>query len=194
MRLLRVGIVGGLFGLAASGCGEPGAIGPVSPPGAIVPRTSPDAEPAQAQGEASSVPETQKAAAPKNADLKPALPTAKGETKTTAGGVKYETVKEGTGAELKIGQNALIHYVGSLENGEVFDSSRANNRPRNFRIGVDPLIMGWVEGIPGMKVGEIRKLTIPFPLGYGVAGRPPKIPQKATLLFEVELVDIVAGQ
>jgi FKBP-type peptidyl-prolyl cis-trans isomerase len=194
MRLWRVGIAGGIVGLAMSGCGEPGDIGPVASPGANIPRTSPDIEPAQAQGESAPVGETPALAPVQTADYKPAPPTAKGEVKTTPGGVKYETLKEGTGPELKRGETALLHYVGNVENGEVFDSSRSINQPRSFRIGIDPLIKGWEEGIPGMKVGELRKLTIPPALGYGIAGRPPKIPSKATLVFEVELLDIVAGK
>jgi FKBP-type peptidyl-prolyl cis-trans isomerase len=191
MRWLRFGIAGGLLGMAVAGCGEPGAISPVAPPGAIIPRISPDPEPAQAQGEAASVLAAPKATAAKSAESKPALPTAKGETKTTPGGVKYETLKEGSGPELKIGQSAVLHYVGNIENGEVFDSSRTSNQPRTFRIGVQPLIKGWEEGVPGMRVGELRKLTIPPALGYGAAGRPPSIPPQATLVFEIELLDIL---
>jgi len=120
-----------------------------------------------------------------------APPTAKGETRTTKGGVKYETLKEGTGPELKSGQAATLHYVGSLEAGKVFDTTRKSNEPRKFRIGVDLLIKGWAEAIPGMKVGEIRKMIIPPSQGYGEEGKPPAIPPNATLIFEVELVDIV---
>jgi FKBP-type peptidyl-prolyl cis-trans isomerase len=191
MRLLRAGILGGFFSLAISGCGEPGAIGPVAAPGANIPRPSPDAEPAAAVGEAGAIPETPKPSEAKAAQYKPALPTAKGETKTTPGGVTYETLKEGSGAELKFGQQAVVHYVGKLQNGREFDSSRENNRPMTVRIGVDKLIEGWVEAIPGMKVGEIRKLAIPPELGYKSAGFPPKIPPNATLVFEVELVEII---
>ena len=121
----------------------------------------------------------------------PAPPTAKGETKTTKGGVKYETLQEGTGPQLKSGQAATFHYVGSLEKGKVFDTTRKSNEPRKFRIGIDPLIKGWEEAIPGMKVGEIRKMIIPPALGYGEEGKPPEIPPNATLIFEVELVEIV---
>ncbi|MFI5456751.1 MAG: FKBP-type peptidyl-prolyl cis-trans isomerase [Isosphaerales bacterium] len=81
--------------------------------------------------------------------------------------------------------------MGSLEAGKVFDTTRQSNEPRKFRIGVDPLIKGWVEAIPGMKVGEIRKMIIPPSQGYGEEGKPPVIPPNATLIFEVELVGIV---
>ena len=76
----------------------------------------------------------------------------------------------------------------------VFDASRSKNKPLSFRIGGDPLIKGWEEGIPGMKVGEIRKLTVPPELGYGEQGKPPKIPPNATLIFEVELLSIAAEE
>ena len=124
--------------------------------------------------------------------MKLAPPTAKGETKTTAGGVKYETLKEGTGPELKPGQKAAIQYVGKLEDGKEFDSSRSKVTPTPFEvsIGATPLIKGWDEGIPGMKVGEVRKLTIPSEMGYGKKGYGSDIPADATLIFEVELVEV----
>jgi FKBP-type peptidyl-prolyl cis-trans isomerase len=124
--------------------------------------------------------------------MKLAPSTAKGETKTTAGGVKYETLKEGTGPELKPGQKAALHYVGKLEDGKEFDSSRTKQPPTPFEvsIGVSPLIKGWEEGIPGMKVGEVRKLTIPPEMGYGKRGHGSASPGFATLIFEVELVEI----
>ena len=93
-------------------------------------------------------------------DAKPTPPTAKGETKTTDGGVKYETLKEGTGPELKPGQKAAIHYEGKLEDGEVFDSTKGKRRSGHLG-QLSPVIKGWEEAIPGMKVGEIRKFTIP---------------------------------
>jgi FKBP-type peptidyl-prolyl cis-trans isomerase len=190
MRLWRVGIVSGLVGLAASGCGEPSVI-EVAPPGANIPRVSPDSEPATAQGEMAGVPASPPGAA---TEFKPAVSTAKGQTKTTPGGVTYETLKEGSGPELQRGQKAQVHYVGTNEKGEVFDSSRTRNEPLDIQIGKSPLIKGWEESIPGMKVGEIRKLIIPPALAYGDAGKPPKVPPNATLIFEVELLNIVPEQ
>ena len=156
---------------------------------AYIPKVSPDIDAAQAVGE--TAPSANKAATDdgKLAAMKLAPSTAKGEIKTTAGGVKYETIKEGTGPELKPGQKAAIHYTGKLENGTEFDSTRSKS-PFEVAIGVNPLIKGWEEGIPGMKVGEIRKLTIPPEMGYGKAGHGGDIPGDATLLFEVELVAI----
>ena len=104
----------------------------------------------------------------------PALPTAKGETKTTPSGVKYETLKEGTGPEAKAGQKIRIHYTGTLENGKMFDSSRDRGQPFPITIGTGQVIKGWDEAVPGMKVGERRRLTIPSQAAYGVQGQPPR--------------------
>jgi FKBP-type peptidyl-prolyl cis-trans isomerase len=121
---------------------------------------------------------------------KPAAPTAKGQTKTTENGVKYETLQEGTGREAKPGQSVRVHYVGKLENGEVFDTTRSAGSPRLLTIGDKDQIKVWLEALPGMKVGEIRKMTVPPAMGYGKQGRPPAVPPNATLVFEVELIDI----
>ena len=120
MRFWRVGIVGGIVGLAFSGCEPPGDIIETAPPGAIVSRTDPAAEPAQAQGEMAAPEPVATPLTGESKDAVAAEPTAKGETKTTKGGVKYETLKEGTGTALKSGQAAMLHYVGTLETGKVF--------------------------------------------------------------------------
>jgi FKBP-type peptidyl-prolyl cis-trans isomerase len=190
MRLWHVGIVGGIVGLALSGCEDPGEIVPLAPPGESIPRVSPDADAAQAQGEMAA-PALKTASEPaKPVEYTPATPTAKGQTKTTPHGLKYETLQEGTGPELKPGQTAQVHYVGKLENGTVFDSSRSSGQPRRFVIGSGKMIAGWEEGMPGMRVGEIRKMTVPPALGYGERGQPPNIPANATLIFEVELINV----
>ncbi len=118
-----------------------------------------------------------------------APPTAKGETKTTPSGVKYETLKEGTGPEAKAGQKIKIHYTGMLQNGTKFDSSR-DGEPLPVTIGIRQVIKGWDEGVPGMKVGERRRLTIPSQAAYGAAGRPPAIPPDSILIFDVELMGV----
>jgi FKBP-type peptidyl-prolyl cis-trans isomerase len=192
MRSLCAGIMTGVALLVLGGCEDPGEIVPTSPPGANIPKVSPDDSPSEAQGE---TPPSSEPSAPaittSTAAYKPAPPTAIGETKTTEGGVKYETLKEGTGPEYKWGQRGSFHYVGRLaEDGRIFDSSRARGAPNNFRIGGDPLIRGWEEALPGMKVGETRKLTIPSELAYQAKGRPPLIPPHANLIFEVELLSI----
>lgn len=191
MKIGHIKIAGAFVGLALGGCGDPTDLVPVTPPGAYIPKVSPDTEPAQALGETAPSATKHGSDDAKLAAMKPAPATAKGETKTTAGGVKYETLKEGTGPELKPGQKASIHYVGKLEDGTEFDSTRSKQPPKPFdvSIGVSPLIKGWDEGIPGMKVGEVRKLTIPPEMGYGKGGKG-KIPPSATLIFEVELVGI----
>ncbi len=193
MIVRRARILEGLVFLGLTGCGEPGEVIPVTPPGATIQNQPADNDPAQAQGEMASVPQS-KSKTVKLADYKPALPTSKGETKSTKGGVKYETIKEGSGAELKPGQRGYFHYVGTLENGEVFDNTRITNQPRTLQIGVDTLIKGWDEALPGMKVGEVRKLLIPSALAYGERGKSPAVPPNANLNFEFELLNIVPDE
>jgi FKBP-type peptidyl-prolyl cis-trans isomerase len=185
-------ILGGLIGVSLSGCEDPGPIVPTTPPGASLPRTDPDPDPSQAQGEMAA-PTIKSETAPVQAiEYTPALPTAKGEIKTTKIGVKYETLKEGTGAEIKPGQSGKFLYTGKLqEDGTVFDSTGQGRQPRIFQIGAGKMTQGWEEAIPGMRVGEIRLLTVPPVAAYGKLGSPPKIPPNATLIFEVELVDIL---
>ncbi|XXY49692.1 FKBP-type peptidyl-prolyl cis-trans isomerase [Sorangium sp. So ce269] len=101
-----------------------------------------------------------------------------------------EDVKEGTGAEAKPGQTVTVHYVGTLTNGNKFDSSRDRNQGFSFNLGAGQVIKGWDQGVAGMKIGGVRKLTIPPELGYGARGFPPVIPPNSTLLFEVELLSV----
>ena len=109
----------------------------------------------------------------------------------TTSGLEYEDIQEGTGASPTTGQTAVVHYVGTLTNGKKFDSSRDRSQPFSFRVGVGEVIAGWDEGVGSMKVGGIRKMTIPSALGYGAQGTPGgPIPPHATLLFEVELIAI----
>jgi FKBP-type peptidyl-prolyl cis-trans isomerase len=100
------------------------------------------------------------------------------------------SIKDGTGAEAVAGKTVWVHYVGTLTDGSKFDSSRDRGEPFNFRLGAGQVIRGWDQGVAGMKVGEIRKLTIPHELAYGERGYPPVIPPRATLVFEVELLEI----
>ena len=109
---------------------------------------------------------------------------------TTASGLKYVEQKVGDGKEAKEGSRVAVHYTGTLENGQKFDSSRDRGQPFDLQIGAGEVIKGWEEGLQGMKVGGKRKLIIPPKLGYGERGRPPVIPGNATLIFEVELVDV----
>ncbi|MEJ1929667.1 FKBP-type peptidyl-prolyl cis-trans isomerase [Nostoc sp. NIES-2111] len=109
---------------------------------------------------------------------------------TTASGLKYVEIKEGTGATPKTGQTVVVHYTGTLEDGTKFDSSRDRNSPFNFKIGVGQVIKGWDEGLSTMKVGGRRTLIIPSDLGYGARGAGGVIPPNATLIFDVELLDV----
>lgn len=107
---------------------------------------------------------------------------------TTATGLKYTDTVVGTGATPQKGQTLSVHYTGTLESGLEFDSSRRKGTPMNFKLGLDPMIKGWDQGIETMKVGGRRKLVIPSALGYGPQGRPPSIPGNSTLLFDIELL------
>ncbi len=104
-------------------------------------------------------------------------------------GMKVEILKQGEGVGAKVGDDVTAHYIGTLEDGREFDSSVRRNVPFPFRLGGN-VITGWNLGVTGMKVGEIRKLTIPYELAYGADGFPPTIPQKATLIFVISLLGI----
>ena len=108
----------------------------------------------------------------------------------TPSGLRYQDVTKGQGAEAKPNRTVSVHYTGWLPNGEKFDSSRDRNQPFSFTLGAGQVIAGWDEGVAGMKVGGRRKLVIPPDLGYGTAGAPPDIPPGATLVFDVELLDV----
>ena len=109
---------------------------------------------------------------------------------TTSSGLVYEDLTEGEGAVATAGQKVSVHYTGWLTNGTKFDSSKDRNDPFDFPLGAGHVIRGWDEGVQGMKVGGVRKLTIPSELGYGARGAGGVIPPNATLVFEVELLGI----
>jgi len=108
-------------------------------------------------------------------------------------GLQIQDLKVGTGSEAKAGDTISVNYVGSLENGTVFDASSKHGGPATFQIGVGQLIKGWDIGIPGMKVGGKRKLVVPPSLGYGSQNvGNGLIPPNSTLVFEVELLVVQA--
>ena len=109
---------------------------------------------------------------------------------TTASGLQYEDLEVGDGATAQEGNTVIVHYTGWLEDGTKFDSSLDRDVPFDFILGTGGVIQGWDEGVAGMKVGGVRKLVIPPELGYGPSGAGGVIPPNATLIFEVELLEI----
>jgi FKBP-type peptidyl-prolyl cis-trans isomerase len=106
------------------------------------------------------------------------------------GGLCYVDTKLGDGPEVKKGDVLKMNYVGKLADGTVFDESSKHGGPFEFKLGAGAVIQGWDEGIPGMRVGGKRTLTIPPEMGYGESGYPPVIPPNATLVFDVEVVSV----
>jgi len=125
----------------------------------------------------------------------PAPPPVQGRERTQFV-MRYIDVAPGTGAEALPGQCYWVHYTGWLTDGTKFDSSRdtANDgtprQPLPFAQGRRGVIAGWDIGFEGMRVGAHRRLIIPYQLAYGINGRPPQIPPRATLIFDVELMDV----
>ncbi len=109
---------------------------------------------------------------------------------TTPSGLIIEELTIGEGEEAIKGQGVVVHYSGWLESGKSFDSSKDRDEPFSFSLGVGHVIKGWDEGVQGMKVGGKRKLTIPPELGYGARSAGGVIPPNATLIFEVELLEV----
>lgn len=110
---------------------------------------------------------------------------------TTPSGLVYEDISVGEGDAAGAGQRVSVHYTGWLTDGTKFDSSKDRNDPFDFPLGAGHVIRGWDEGVQGMQVGGVRKLTIPPALGYGARGAGGVIPPNATLVFEVELLKIL---
>ena len=108
---------------------------------------------------------------------------------TTASGLQYWDIKQGTGAEAVKGKNVTVNYTGWLTNGTKFDSS-VGQQPFSFKLGAGDVIKGWDEGVQGMKIGGKRQLKIPPNLAYGSSGAGGVIPPNATLIFDVELLGV----
>ena len=111
-------------------------------------------------------------------------------TTAMAAELEMETLTEGNGEIAEVGKRVSVHYEGRLEDGTVFDGSRPRGQAFSFTIGAGQVIRGWEQGVAGMKVGETRRLTIPPEPGYGEAGAGGVIPPNATLVFEIELLEV----
>ena len=109
---------------------------------------------------------------------------------STASGLRYKMIQNGKGAKAEKGKMVSVHYEGSLLNGKVFDSSYKRNEPIDFQLGIGQVIPGWDEGISLLQVGDKARFVIPSELAYGSAGAGGVIPPNATLIFDVELMNV----
>jgi FKBP-type peptidyl-prolyl cis-trans isomerase len=113
------------------------------------------------------------------------------EAQRTSTGLRSQLISPGSGPRPAKGQLVSVLYSGRLLDGKVFDENWDREKPFTFRLGRNFVIDGWEEGLQMMQVGEKRLFIIPFELAYGTRGDPPKIPRRATLIFEVELLAIL---
>ncbi len=187
-----------IFALLAGGCNNPEPAADASPVVAASPVTDASSSASPAGGTAGKPSGTGKVAGPPMPPPGPKAPgdfdktpfKGNGKVVKTASSLQYEDMTVGKGATAIAGKQCVMHYTGTLANGTKFDSSRDRGQPFDFTLGTGGVIKGWDEGVAGMKVGGRRKLTIPYQLGYGEEGKPPVIPPKATLIFDVELMDV----
>ena len=140
-------------------------------------------------GVASGCGSTNKSSAPSAASTSSPMKV-NGTPTTTASGLQYWDIVVGNGATAASGNTVKVHYTGFLTSGEKFDSSRDRGEPFSFPLGAGQVIKGWDEGVAGMKVGGQRQLRIPPDLGYGASGAGGAIPPNATLIFDVELLEV----
>jgi FKBP-type peptidyl-prolyl cis-trans isomerase len=108
----------------------------------------------------------------------------------TESGLRYQIIQKGNGTQAEKGKKVSVHYQGALENGQVFDSSYKRKQPIDFTLGMGQVIEGWDEGIALLQVGDKARFVIPSYLGYGSRGAGGVIPPDATLVFDVELMDV----
>lgn len=139
----------------------------------------------KAASEAGATPSTPSTPAPAAA----ATPTG-GKVHKLPSGLQYEDMVVGSGKMAEPGMNVSVHYTGWLTDGTKFDSSLDRNQAFQFQLGAGMVIRGWDEGVKGMRIGGKRKLTIPSDMGYGAQGAGGVIPPNATLVFDVELLDV----
>ena len=109
---------------------------------------------------------------------------------TQPSGLMYVPRRSGEGPLAVVGQEIVVNYEGRFLNGEIFDSSYDSGSPFTFKVGVGQVIKGWDEAFLSMRRGDKRTIIVPYWLAYGLNGKGPKIPPRATLIFEVELLDI----
>jgi peptidylprolyl isomerase len=109
---------------------------------------------------------------------------------TTESGLRLHDLSCGTGPAAARGDTVTVDYVGALRDGTVVDSSSARGEPFTFPLGASQVIPGWEEGLPGMRVGAVRELVVPAELAYGSSGVFEVVPPNATLVFEIELLEI----
>src|SRR5258706_435743 len=108
---------------------------------------------------------------------------------STSSGLQYTITEKGDGKKPMNGDKVTVHYTGNFLDGKIFDSSVERGQPFPFNLGKGQVIKGWDEAIALLHKGEKARLVIPYDLAYGEAGRPPQIPAKSTLIFDVELVN-----
>lgn len=112
------------------------------------------------------------------------------QTIVSASGLEYTIIEQGKGLKAERGKTVEVHYTGFLENGDIFDSSVLRGQPITFRLGAGMVIPGWDEGVAYLNAGGKALLSIPYQIAYGENGRPPLIPPKAKLIFNVELISV----
>lgn len=154
--------------------------------------TEVSASPIKATTMAATMPQTVMASTMVASEAEKLMPSeSDAEYTITPTGLKYKDLEVGTGDSPNARELVSVHYTGTLPNGKVFDSSLKRGEPFTFPIGAGRVIKGWDEGVATMKVGGKRQLVIPAELAYGSRGVPGVIPPNATLIFDVELLDIL---
>ncbi len=180
-------VLGALFAAPLSLAAQ--ATTPAGPPVHHKPATT-----AAARARAASLAQAKTAAAEPAPALPPGVPAVEGKL-ATAFALRYVDSKIGDGEQVTPGEFITVHYTGWLaSNGTKFDSSVDRGTPFTFPQGMHRVITGWDQGFAGMRIGGKRRLFIPYQLAYGDDGRPPVIPPKSDLIFDIELVGASATE